>query len=439
MHKTMQTRIQIALPIVVALACVPAASFAAEPVSDKPKVVPQTRPEMKKLLEGLKQRQPRLPLPPAEETGTGEGGRPSVNNGRMRQTYLPASWQGSRGGGREPDTAMTLDDTFKVRLFWIVSRGNNCHYCLGHQELKLRRAGMLENEIASLDCDWKAFPEAEQAAFDFTRKLTITPHLVNDKDFEVLRKHYNDAQLIEMIYTVARYNSTNRWTDSLGIPQDQRFGDEAAGLDTPTADEFKNRPTTVVESVDPRRPALEDADEVRAQLAAARKRHPRVAILSQEKARAALPADHPEGALPNWVRAIMQFPKTGSSTMASLHAMEKDGKISPKLKAQIAWVAARNNRAWYAAGQAMNRLQKLGVSEADVLALDGDQKSLAAGEREALKFAAKLTASPKAIADADIANLRKHFPDAEVAEIVQVTCQANMFDRFTEALGLTLE
>ncbi len=105
-----------------------------------PKKIPISRPEMKRALELLKSRQPRLPLPPAAE------GESSVNNGRARALYLPESWRGGQAGnqsrlssdvasrgervetGRRGDPAMTLDSTFKVRLFWIVSRVNNCQY-----------------------------------------------------------------------------------------------------------------------------------------------------------------------------------------------------------------------------------------------------------------------------------------------------------------------
>src|SRR5687767_9580343 len=128
-----------------------AVSLRAEaPASDTPKAVPATRREMKQALEALKDRTPRLPLP-----GGGEGG---VNNGRMRATYLPEGWGGGGGrGGRNrqrgrdgrrgfgrfgQDPNSTMDFAFTTSLFWVVSRGNNCHYCLGHQELKLRGAGL---------------------------------------------------------------------------------------------------------------------------------------------------------------------------------------------------------------------------------------------------------------------------------------------------------
>jgi alkylhydroperoxidase family enzyme len=61
------------------------------------------------------------------------------------------------------------------------------------------------------------------------------------------------------------------------------------------------------------------------------------------------------------------------------------------------------------------------------------------GNAEAIRFARKLTSAPQTIVDDDIARLKQHFTDFEVAEIIQLTCDANAFDRFTEALRLPLE
>jgi alkylhydroperoxidase family enzyme len=72
-------------------------------------------------------------------------------------------------------------------------------------------------------------------------------------------------------------------------------------------------------------------------------------------------------------------------------------------------------------------------------ALFDDESAGPADASSAYGLAAKLTADPHLITDADIARVRQQFSDAETAQIVQVICMANMFDRFTEALGLTLE
>ncbi len=90
--------------------------------------VPITRDDVKRMLEDWKKVQPRLPLPPlTEEEKKQLGGRPVVNNGRMHQLYLAPELRGG-GFSREPDPAMSLDNTFKTKLFWIVSRVGNCRY-----------------------------------------------------------------------------------------------------------------------------------------------------------------------------------------------------------------------------------------------------------------------------------------------------------------------
>ncbi len=157
--------------------------------------------------------------------GSGLGGG-LVNNARMRALHLPEELKtntGARpqGNSRERDRNQLFDYAFSTELFWIVSRVNNCHYCLGHQEQKLLSAGLNDDRIAALDGDWAVFTPAEQAAFAFTRKLTFEPHLIGDADITRLKSHYNDAQVFEIVSLVSRYNSTNRWTDSLGIPQEE--------------------------------------------------------------------------------------------------------------------------------------------------------------------------------------------------------------------------
>ena len=223
----------------------------------------KTRPEMKRMIEALKGREARIPLP-ALTPDEIAAGRRSVNNGRLRSIYLPESWQSSRNSSSATNasgqraaapqnlnatvsqTQQAPDFAFKTRLFWIVSRTNDCQYCLGHQELKLKRAGMTDDQIASLDGKWTAFPAAEQAAMQFTRKVTLTPHLVTDEDLATMRQHFRDEQFADILQTIAGNNSTNRWTASTGIPQDKSFGgDEPSQLDTPTSDEFSKIETKV--------------------------------------------------------------------------------------------------------------------------------------------------------------------------------------------------
>jgi hypothetical protein len=69
-------------------------------------------------------------------------------------------------------------------FLWLVSRGNNCICCQGHQGVKLAADGVPEEMIAALDGDWSEFTPAERGAFALARKLTVDPALVTDEDIE---------------------------------------------------------------------------------------------------------------------------------------------------------------------------------------------------------------------------------------------------------------
>ncbi|MBX9627455.1 MAG: carboxymuconolactone decarboxylase family protein [Gemmataceae bacterium] len=417
--------------------------------SGDPKPVAATREEEKALLEAHKKARPRLPMPPP---AGGDDPFSKVNNARFRAHYLPADLQTS-GFSREPDPAMTLDNTFKVKLFWVTSRANNCYYCLGHQEHKLAGAGVSDDDIAALDGDWKGLPLADQAALRFTRKLALTPHLVGPEDVKQLGAHYTPAQVAEIVVTVAGYCSTNRWTDGLNIPAEDnaeffRKGDAKADFSrftTPTSAKFAKARSAVATLPEdaksaaapklPARPPLESREEVGARWKAARAR---AATLPLADPKAAAELWGGENA-PNWVRLLALFPKASKGRVANLKASMDKGNLSPRLKAAIAWAAAREDRAWYALAVARERLEAVGFSDDQVFALDGEANDLTDRERTAVAFARKLAVAPATVTDTDVEGLRKLFTDHEVAEVVYHACNAAFFDRATEAANLPLD
>ncbi|MBY0231168.1 MAG: hypothetical protein K2W96_17930 [Gemmataceae bacterium] len=96
-------------------------------LSAEPKAVPQSRPDLKKALDALKTREPRLPLPsPTAEEKEKAGKRGFANNGRMRALYLAPELRGDSFRAKDPN--MSLDSATRTKFFWIVSRLSNCMY-----------------------------------------------------------------------------------------------------------------------------------------------------------------------------------------------------------------------------------------------------------------------------------------------------------------------
>lgn len=450
-------------------------AWAEEPLA-LPRAIPLTRPDMKQMLEDMKARTPRIPLPPlTDEEKEKLGERGSSYESRLRALYIPAGVGSGFGGGggrpgggmSEPDPNISLSYKFKTQLFWIVSRTNNCQYCMGHQESKLLGAGMSEDEIAALDGDWTEFTPAERSAYVFARKFTFEPHTITDADIDNLRKHYKDLQILEMILSMAGNNAINRWKEGVGVPQSKSgggFGNRGKGDTpapkieakehsylTPTSDSFRTRitkvapfvldektgkPSPVARSV---RPKLESATEVEKALESARKRTARLPLVEEANARELLPADYPKEPLPEWIRLLANFTGQGKSRIASQLSAEQKGDLKPLLKAQVAWIIARQDRAWYALARAKQQLKDLGQSDAQIAQLDGDWSNFTAAERSLFTVASKLAMSPVILTDADVATALKETGPKEVVQLVNFVTICASFDRITEAAGLRAE
>jgi hypothetical protein len=437
-----------------------------DPPSNAPRPIPLTRPEMKQLLEEMKNRKPRIPLPElTEEEKTKLGDRINYE-ARLRYHYLPAGsggfsggfgmGTGGAGGMGERDPAMSLDNAFKVELFWIVCRANNCQYCQGHQESKLLRAGRKEDQIAALDGDWSSFAPRERAAFAFARKITYEPHLFGDADIKNLKEHFTDLQILEMLLSVAGNNAINRWKEGAGVPQSANGGGfggkstepipEKHTYLTPTSEPYKTAVTKVApvqldEKGQPtrqtvsKRPSLESRAEVEKALAAARNRTPRLPLVAPDKMKDALPEGY-TGDAPQWMRLMAHF-ASGKGRIASQLGADQKGDLTPLMKAQVSWIIARQDRAWYATEDARLRLAAAGQSEEQIFALDGDWKNFSDADRAMFNLAKKLGASPVVLTDDDVAlTVKLAGPKLTTQLISYVTTRAS-FDRITEAAGLT--
>lgn len=298
--------------------------------------------------------------------------------------------------------------------------------------------------------------------------FTLTPHQLTDADITGLRPHYTDSQILEMILSMAGNNAINRWKEGVGVPQSEGGGGfgrrrpdgtrepaperkEPHTYVTPTSVKYRDVVTRVAALVpDPvtgrpttrtvaSRPPLESRAEVEKALAAARARTPRLSLAEEAKARGLVPADFPTGPLPQWVRLLATFTTQGKARIASQWAAEQRGDLSPLRKAQVSWIVARQDRAWYAAGEAQRRLRALGQSDDQVYALDGDWSEFTPAERAVFTVARQLAAAPIVLTDSETEAAVKLVGPRDVVQLVSYVTTRASFDRITEAAGLRLE
>jgi alkylhydroperoxidase family enzyme len=484
---------------VLTLVCLSSASFvfADEPVQ-LPRPVPATRPEVKRLLEDLKQRALRIPLPElTDKDKEALGERGGSYESRLRYHYMPASEGSAFGGGnrgrngngpgggnapaaggnaaggnngprrdfsRNADENMSLTYQFKTQLFWIVARTNNCQYCLGHQEWKLSATGMTDDAIAALDADWSVYNEAEQAAFKYARIITWEPHKLSDKVIEDVLKHYTPNQVLEMTMSMCGNNAINRWKEGAGIPQSSgntfaRRGEGGANtattehsdtFETPTSDKYQKLTSIVIpfEIADGKptgrgissRPGLEPRTAVLERLAGLKDRKPRLPLVESDVAAAWLKESNQELPVSNWVRLLATFPNDGRGRLNSLGAREKQtGDLTALQKAQVNWITARQDGAWYATAQALKTLKELGQTEDQIFALDGNWSEFSPGDRSLFQFAKHLAASPIAATDEDAAEALKQTSPRHLVQLINHVTACAYFNRLTEAAGLPSE
>src|ERR1022692_3620055 len=112
----------------------------------------------------------------------------------------------------------SLDRKLYEMIYLRVSFINGCHYCQQHHVASSKRVGLAAGEWKALkDGAYAGFTEKEQTALAYAEKLTRASQDITDADFENLKKHFSDADIVDLHLLVGLANLTNRFTDPLGL------------------------------------------------------------------------------------------------------------------------------------------------------------------------------------------------------------------------------
>ncbi len=65
--------------------------------------------------------------------------------------------------------------------------------------------------------DSTLFSEAERLALEYAERITYTDRKVDDALVDQLKKHYSDAQIVELTAAIAMENFRSKFNPALGI------------------------------------------------------------------------------------------------------------------------------------------------------------------------------------------------------------------------------
>ena len=112
----------------------------------------------------------------------------------------------------------SLDRKLYELIYLRVSFINGCRYCTQHHVASSKRVGLTSEDWSALRAgNYSRFCAKERAALTYVEKLTRTPHEISDADFDELKKHFSDAEIVDLHLLTGLANLTNRFTDPLGL------------------------------------------------------------------------------------------------------------------------------------------------------------------------------------------------------------------------------
>lgn len=102
-----------------------------------------------------------------------------------------------------------------------ASQINGCAYCIDMHSIDARALGETEQRLYALNA-WREAPfftDAERAALAWIDAVTLLADThVPDDIYETLRRHYSEAQIVDLTYLAMTINAWNRLSVSMRTP-----------------------------------------------------------------------------------------------------------------------------------------------------------------------------------------------------------------------------
>lgn len=126
----------------------------------------------------------------------------------------------------------TVGEELKMLVSLIASQAAGCRYCQAHMANLSHIYKASAEKIAAV---WEyqtspLFSDAERAALNVAFKASIVPNEVEDADFQALKEHFDDGQIVEVIASISLFGYLNRWNDTMSTELEEYPGGVAQDL-----------------------------------------------------------------------------------------------------------------------------------------------------------------------------------------------------------------
>ena len=100
----------------------------------------------------------------------------------------------------------------------VVSKLNECAYCVAHHTPRLIEQGLAPETTARiLEPDCPGLDPVDRLVRDFAVEVTTEPGRMRDAIFDELKKHFTEEQIVELTLRTALCGFFNRFNDALQI------------------------------------------------------------------------------------------------------------------------------------------------------------------------------------------------------------------------------
>jgi len=118
--------------------------------------------------------------------------------------------------------AKTLPKRYLEIAIIVVSKLNECHYCVAHHKPFLVVEGLSPEGIDRLldDKDHPELDTVDRLVVEYAQAAWETPNRIRDNLFERLRAHFTEAQIVELTLRITLCGFFNRFNDALRIEEE---------------------------------------------------------------------------------------------------------------------------------------------------------------------------------------------------------------------------